>query len=698
MRWSFKQNNPVATKLWLLNFAILFSAIMSVVVCYELNKGAKLHELNYYHVKYNQEFFKNVNDFKLELLNGPEVLKNNIIDIRYQSEGCLTEIGTIEELFLNAIQAHNAKDLCEKDVEIANKTLLSIKQFENNQLNRDGLLQQLDYSVESFRYHSEAFAPNVDKVVNSLFSFILLFLIIKSISVTVVGFYLSREASEDYKKLKATEEELQRVNEALRVSEERFSLAVTGSKAAIWDWNILTGEEYWAPRFKEILKISNEAFIPTYEDFQDRLHPDDKERVLDAVNSHLNDRIPYEIEFRLQQDDDQYVWLDVRGQALWDSQGKPYRMTGSIFDINRRKEAEQEVQNSEERLRLIMNSVNDGVWDWNLESDDQYLSPKFKKMFGYDDHELPNHPSTWQKLIFPEDLAFALDAFEAHVNEGKNYNIPVRYRHKDGSTVWVICRGVAFKDASGNPVRMVGTHTDITPLKQVEAKLEQSNQELRQFASVASHDLQEPLWKIQSYGDLLLEKYREDLPKEGQHYIDRMANATRRMRRLINALLAYSQVSTKGEDFSTVDFSHTIKLVQEDLQHLLAETKGQLIVHDLPKVQGDARQLYQLFQNLIGNALKFHHESRPPVVTISTTPTGNGLVSITVADNGIGIEERFFDRVFEMFERLNSKDKYEGTGIGLAICKRIVERHDGTLQLKSTYGEGSEFVVNLPLS
>ncbi len=231
------------------------------------------------------------------------------------------------------------------------------------------------------------------------------------------------------------------------------------------------------------------------------------------------------------------------------------------------------------------------------------------------------------------------------------------------------------------------------------ARLEQSNHALRDFASIASHDLQEPLRKVTTFGNIIKQKYCDSLGEQGNDYLDRVLDATQRMHSLLTALLEYSRLTTKADPFTEVDLATVVHGVLSDLEVRIARTGGEVHVGDLPVIQADPTQMRQLFQNLIGNALKFHKDGERPIVNISCTYTDNGSCQILVEDNGIGFEEKYLEKVFTPFQRLHSRSsQYEGTGMGLAICKKIVERHCGSITAKSSPGSGSVFVVSFPIS
>ena len=253
-------------------------------------------------------------------------------------------------------------------------------------------------------------------------------------------------------------------------------------------------------------------------------------------------------------------------------------------------------------------------------------------------------------------------------------------------------------------------HTMATTLRRRTADLNASNRELQDFAAVASHDLQEPLRKIEAFGSRLKTKYDQALDEPGRDYLARMLAATVRMRQLINDLLSFSRVTTKARAFVTVDLAEVAREVVSDLEGRMYETGGRVEVGALPTIEAEPLQMRQLLQNLIGNGLKFHREGEPPVVRIegrlldtSDPPVegpapGPRRCEIQVQDNGIGFEEVYSERIFELFQRLHGRDGYEGTGMGLAICRKIVTRHGGTISAHSAPGHGATFIVTLAVT
>lgn len=285
----------------------------------------------------------------------------------------------------------------------------------------------------------------------------------------------------------------------------------------------------------------------------------------------------------------------------------------------------------------------------------------------------------------------------------------------DGPPVWVATTKVALLDVEGNCVGLVGVSSDISIRKEAEERLRlaaeqlrKSNLELQEFASIASHDLQEPLRKIQAFGDRLKMKCSDGLGENGRDYLERMQDAARRMQILLHDLLTLSRVTSKAQPFEPVDLREVVADVVSDLEVRIEQTGAQVETGRLPTIDADAAQMRQLLQNLISNALKFQRSGTKPEVMISAKVLDNAdslpgampgeeICQIMIRDNGIGFDERYLDRIFQVFQRLHSRSEYEGTGIGLAVCRKIADRHGGEISAKSAEGEGATFIVTLPV-
>ncbi len=279
----------------------------------------------------------------------------------------------------------------------------------------------------------------------------------------------------------------------------------------------------------------------------------------------------------------------------------------------------------------------------------------------------------------------------------------LEYETSDGAgqRIWLDCRFTPFI-SNGEPHLLLSVDDNSTAkraeidLQGYAAKLEQSNRDLQEFAYIASHDLQEPLRKVLAFGDRLVNKYGDVLDDTGRDYLKRMRDASQRMQTLINDLLTFSRVSTRAQPFVKVDLNSVAEEVVSDLENQLERTQGKVEWGKLPVIDADLTQIYQLLQNLINNGLKFHQEELPPVIHVSGS-NSHGKCHLTVKDNGIGFDMQYLDRIFKPFQRLHSRQEYEGSGMGLAICRRIVERHSGTITASSEPGKGASFMITLPI-
>ncbi|MBB3697556.1 PAS domain-containing protein [Flammeovirga yaeyamensis] len=358
------------------------------------------------------------------------------------------------------------------------------------------------------------------------------------------------------------------------------------------------------------------------------------------------------------------------------------------------KDSTQNTSDYEVILSNILEGTMAGFWDWHIKDNYEYMSPTFKKMFGYEDHEIENHPDSWQKIIHPEDLPGVFDVFNKHVaSKGKfPYDNEVRYYHKDGSIVWVFCRGKVIEwDEEGNPLRMIGSHIDITKIKEAEQTkkiniaLEQKNQELERFAYVASHDLQEPLQSLQIFTDLLKEEFALELGKQGVQYIEYIDASRKKMSGLIKSLLDYSLIGS--EDKKTIT---NVQVIVDQLtfenKELIEETNTKISYDNLPVLIAFDLQLKLVFHNLILNSIFFRSKNRSPKINIDAVKKDN-YWTFKITDNGGGIGKDHIDRIFLLFQKLRHENS--GAGIGLAFCKKIVELHQGKIWLESEVGIGT---------
>jgi len=348
----------------------------------------------------------------------------------------------------------------------------------------------------------------------------------------------------------------------------------------------------------------------------------------------------------------------------------------------------------------ILDTMADALFVIDAEARVRVTNDAVRRLFGYAEAEILGKTIDTLEYVDPE--ASTSRTLREMLRRAPIHDEERVFRRKGGERIDVSISVslLSERETEGGAVVIA---RDIRERKRVEAelraftvKLQESNRELEDFAHVASHDLQEPLRKIQAFGDRLKARYAEVLTGEGVDYLDRMLKAAGRMQALINDLLAFSRVTTKAQPFAPVDLGAIAQEVVHDLEERTHQTGGEVVVGPLPAVDADALQMRQLLQNLVGNGLKFHRPGVPPRVELSGSAS-NGTAEIVVSDNGIGFDEKYAERIFTMFERLHGRASYEGTGIGLAICRKIAHRHGGDIRASSRQGEGATFVVTLPV-
>jgi PAS domain S-box-containing protein len=516
-----------------------------------------------------------------------------------------------------------------------------------------------------------------------------------------------------------------RAEEAMRVSEERYAIAVSGSEEAHWVWDLATDELFVSSRFNEIFRLPAGFEATTRADYLQHVpfHTDDRDYVLKSIDDHVAGLTPrLDIEYRIVGEGGEIRWIHSRGRCFPDVDGRRLRMAGASTDVTERKRADEAVRTSEERLReseeryqLAVAGCNQGVWDWDLRSDMVFLSVRAQELFGCPCGEPLRPRRDWigRWVYHPDDRGRVRRAVSDYLHGGtKTFEMEYRMRHADGRWRWYRDRGVALRDAEGRAYRMAGSIEDITDRKHAEAERDRLEGQLRQnqkleamgtLAGGVAHDFNNILAAILGYGEMAQKEAPEGSPL--RRHIDAAMSAGMRARALVERILAFSR-SGMGERVSV----HVQSVVTEVLDTVVGSLPAGIRLESRlaagnAAVLGDPTQLHQVVMNLLSNAvhairaegtitlsidtLALHEPRR---VATSGLPAGD-YVRLCVADTGTGIAPHLIDRIFDPF--FTTKEIGVGTGLGLSLVHGIVSDLGGGVEVDSTLGAGATFTVYL---
>jgi PAS domain S-box-containing protein len=466
--------------------------------------------------------------------------------------------------------------------------------------------------------------------------------------------------------------------------------------------------QYVNPVFQNLTGYAEEELLGKYS--LDLVHSEDREVVRKkAIENLKSEKGSISYEYRLVKKNGEIIWVLEEVTSI--NYGGKRATVGSFMNITARKELEESIGYSEKRYRTVLDEIGDAYFEVDLKGALTFVNDQMTQHLQYSKEELLG--MNYRTFTAKEEIKNVYEAYNRVYRTGEpSLSFGHKVIRKDGTGGFSDVSISPLKNAKGEIFGFRGISRDITERKQLEEereallqeirkinqKLEEANKELQDFVYIASHDLREPLRKISSFGTLLQDSLKGKLNEDQQENFEFMIDGARRMQDMIDALLTYSRLTTRAKPLEWVDLNKVIEdLKKVELATVLDETRGTIHVpKPLPSVQADPSQMHQLFQNLIGNGLKFHKEEIPPEIIIRAHEVANNMIRIEVEDNGIGIDEKYHGQLFTMFKRLHSREQYEGTGIGLASCKKIVERHGGNIGIKSSLSTGSTFWFTLP--
>jgi PAS domain S-box-containing protein len=485
-------------------------------------------------------------------------------------------------------------------------------------------------------------------------------------------------------------QERRRAEEAVRASEREFRLLADAMPQIVWitrpdGWNIYFNQRW--------LDYTGQTLEESYgHGWNKPFHPDDQKRAWDAWQNATKNGAVYDLECRLRRADGVYRWWLIRGVPVLDERGTVLKWFGTCTDIDDRKRNAEKIEAERQRFYEVLETLPVYICLLTPDYHVPFANRVFRERFGEStglrcfEHLFGRSEPCEVCETYKVLKTMAPHQWEWTGPDSRNYSVfDFPFEDTDGSSL-ILEMGI-----------------DITERKQAEAeltatvaRLELVNAELQEFAFVASHDLQEPLRKIQTFCDMAQKRCAPVLDSTGKEYLDRVVNSASRMRLLLRDLLEFSRVATRPEPFQRIDLVKIAREAADVFEASVKETGCQIKIESIPVIEADESQMLRLFQNLIGNALKFH-SGETPLIRVYGKLDRKRICEIFVQDNGIGFDPQFAERIFKPFQRLHRRDEYDGTGMGLAICRKIVERHGGSIRAESEPGKGSTFIIRLPV-
>lgn len=498
--------------------------------------------------------------------------------------------------------------------------------------------------------------------------------------VGIFGFFL------DITKINILSREL---NESIRLYQNLFQTSSDGIVYVSNDWEIID---------------ANKTFCEMVEMNYYEIKGKTIQAIISSIHtSNLDKEYHFIDELIFLKKDGSKIILNTKIWAKKDFFGKTNGFWMIFRDVTVARELRKQLIETQQRYELAVEGSNDGLWDWDVQQKQLWLSPKLKNMLEIDSECNIYNNSFILQLIHLDDVSFVIETVQQHFSQFLPFAFELRLKSiKNNSYRWYLVKGKIIKDENDLPTRVAGSLQDIHERKILEekekvlvSKLIRSNEELQQFAYVASHDLQEPLRMISSFLQLFKSRYFSSLNKEAAEFVNFAIDGSIRMQQMVNDLLSYSRINTRPGKFEPVNMNNLVSKVIDNLKLAIKDKKACIYFNELPEnIVCDEGQLFQLFLNLINNALKFSKNEVRPEIVISCDENESEYI-FKVKDNGIGIDEQFKDRIFKIFQRLHTRDEFPGNGIGLAICRRIVQRHNGWITFESELNEGTTFIFSI---
>jgi PAS domain S-box-containing protein len=496
-----------------------------------------------------------------------------------------------------------------------------------------------------------------------------------------------------------------------------------------YEWDIGSNALYRSEELCRIFGVTADELVPTLEGYLERVHPDDRSTTKATIDTAFRTGAPFELDERIVRPDGTIRRLHSQGTWILDSSDRPVKLVGICQDITERTQADDQLRRGEERFQLVARATNDAIWDWDLTSGNIWWNRGITTLFGYPAGDVAAGGDWWAARIHPDHRDAVTAGIRAVMDAGdQSWSAEYRFRRADGSYADVFDRGFVVYDGAGEPIRMIGTMADVSERKRsveileqrvaartselqeknreleheigqrtrVEHLLRARNDELKAFAYTVSHDLKAPLRGIAGYAAELDRRHRAGLSERALHCLRQILTATGNLDRLIEDLLHYARLDAEAATDAAIDLARVVDAILRDRPAAILEQRATVTVSlSVTSVRTWERALIQVLTNLIDNALKYSRRASAPSVQISSREQGDGVL-IVIADNGIGFDMKYHDRLFGLFDRLVRQEDFEGTGAGLAIVKKLIDKMGGRVWAESAPGAGATFSVELP--
>ncbi len=502
----------------------------------------------------------------------------------------------------------------------------------------------------------------------------------------------------DYRVRQRTRE-LQESEASLLKYRETLELALAATGQGIWDWDIRANALNLSRRCKELFGLDPGKDVP-FETSMEAILPEDRDRVRDAVLTALQNKTAYDVEMRVKLPDGSIHWLRSAGKSYYDERGEALRVSGTTWDITESRRMQEKLRGSEERLRIATAAADEAVWDWDLESGRIVFNDVYAERFGRPADE--SGIEWWLGNLHDEDRERVRESFRKAIKgTAGRWSSDYRFRMRNGSYAFVRDRANLIRDGSGRVRRVIGAMLDLTERKRIEEELERrtkqlsaTNKELESFSYIVSHDLRSPIRALEGYTKMILKDYGNTFDGELKKRFDIILESTGKMNDIIEAMLALARAGNVELRISECDMKKSFQEAWESLKRENPDRKMKFNLKDMPNLRVDCRLMKQVVFNLLANAVKFTRKREEAVIEAGGR-TGEKF-TFYVKDNGAGFDMKYYDRLFNIFERLHSPKDYPGIGVGLPIVQRIMLRHGGKIWAEGEVDKGATFYFSLP--